>query len=284
MLNYVEVCFRTDVDSGEILAMLQGGEELGCWEKDGLVHIFWPEPQWTPAVLDDLERVLAAQNVDSKTAGLTIQIIPDTDWNATWAASLTPIRLGQRIRIRQSWHPPDSSFHGIELVIDPKRAFGTGYHATTQLVVEWLERNIHGGERVLDAGTGSGILAMTAIRLGAASALGIDNDPVAVECAREYSSANGFGPELELRVSTFEHCAAGEFDVVVANIDGKTLPLLCRWLPRLLKANGIACFSGLQQQDYEEISEALHQAGFVIKDRTAREEWLALMVAWANVP
>ena len=103
----------------------------------------------------------------------------------------------------------DPEFSGIELVIDPRRAFGTGYHATTQLVVEWLEAHVRGGGVVLDVGTGSGILAMTAIRLGAASALGVDNDPVAVECAREYAVLNGFGPELELRVASFEDLDAG---------------------------------------------------------------------------
>lgn len=278
-INYIEVTFHTDVDSGEILAMLQGGEELGCWEKDGDVHIFWPENQWNAEALEDLKHVLNGCDVDLQLANVTVQTVPDKDWNATWAASLTPIRLGQNFRIRQSWHTADDSFHGIELVIDPKRAFGTGYHATTQLVIEWLEKKIRGGERVLDVGTGSGILAMAAIRLGAASALGFDNDAIAVECAQEYARINGFGPELELRTATFEDCTVETFDVITANIDGKTLPKLCPYLPRLLKENGIACFSGLQQHDVEEITKALKQAGFVIKDQRHREEWLSLSIS-----
>jgi ribosomal protein L11 methyltransferase len=277
--NYIEVSFRTDVDSGEILAMLQGGEELGCWENDGVVHIFWPEPQWSTEALEDLKRILNVCGVDPQSADLTVQTVPDKDWNATWAASLTPICLGQKFRIRQSWHPVDDSFKGIELVIDPKRAFGTGYHATTQLVIEWLEKNIHGGERVLDVGTGSGILAMAAIRLGAASALGFDNDAIAVECAQEYARVNGFGPELELRTATFEECTVETFDVITANIDGRTLPGFCPYLTRLLKKNGIACFSGLQQHDLEEITEALHQAGLAIRDQKHREEWLSLSIS-----
>jgi ribosomal protein L11 methyltransferase len=277
--NYIEVTFRTAVDSGEILAMLQGGGDLGCWENDGVVHIFWPENQWNAEALEDLKQVLNVCDVDLQSADLIVQTVPDKDWNATWAASLTPILLGQNFRIRQSWHPADDSFKGIELVIDPKRAFGTGYHATTQLVIEWLEKNIRGGERVLDVGTGSGILAMAAIRLGAASAVGFDNDAIAVDCAQEYALMNGFGSELELRTATFEDCTVETFDVITANIDGKTLPKLCPHLSRLLKESGIACFSGLQQQDVEEIAEALHQAGFVINEQKNREEWLSLAIS-----
>ena len=278
--NYIEAVFRADVDSGEILAMLHGGEELGCWENDGVIHIFWPESRWSRETLEDLRRTMSVFGIDTEAAGLTINTVPDKDWNATWAASLTPIRLGRRIRVRQSWHSPEEGFDGIELVIDPRRAFGTGHHATTQLVVEWLEKRISGGERVLDVGTGSGILAMAAIKLGAASALGIDNDHVAVECAREYALVNGFGAELELRVGSFDDCVDGDFDIIVANIDGKTLPSLCPRLARLMKpgdpGEGRICLSGLQEHDLEEITAALNHAGFAVKMKTSREEWLAL--------
>jgi ribosomal protein L11 methyltransferase len=275
--NFIEVSIRTNVDLGELLAT-QDGETPGGWEKDGIIYIYWPEERWTAATLDDLKRALAGLGAEVGDADLEVRSIPDTDWNATWAASLHPIRLGRRLRIRQSWHPGDPDFDGIELVIDPKRAFGTGYHATTQMVVEWLENNIHSGERILDIGTGSGILAMTAIRLGAASALAVDNDPVALECAREYCEVNGFGSELELQVGSFEDLDSGRFEVVVANLDIRTLPLLCQALPQLLNPGGRVCLSGLQQQDYGEVEEALSAAGLRINTRMQREDWLALGV------
>jgi ribosomal protein L11 methyltransferase len=277
--NYVEVSIRADVDSGELLARLQDGETLGGWEKDGIIHIYWPEEKWTSAALDDLRSALAAMGIQAQESDVIIQEVPDKDWNATWAASLQPIRLGRRIRVRQSWHSIDPTFDGIELVIDPKRAFGTGYHATTQLVIEWLENQIRGGERILDVGTGSGILSMVTIRLGAASALAIDNDPVAVECAREYAAANGFGSELELRTASFEELGPGEFDVIVANIDGKTLPRFCGIMPQLLSLTGVACLSGLQEPDYEVIRDVLMKINFHVQLRFGREDWLALVVS-----
>jgi ribosomal protein L11 methyltransferase len=276
--DFVEVSLQAEVDSGELLARLRDSETLGCWEKDGCIHMYWPESQWTPWALADLKRALCEMGAEIAIPSLEIRHVQDQDWNATWAASLHPIRLGRRVRIRQSWHSPDADFEGVELVIDPKRAFGTGYHATTQLVIEWLEARIRGGERVLDVGTGSGILAMAAIRLGAASAMAIDNDPVALECAREYAAVNGFGPELDLRAESVADLKSGNFDVIVANLDGKTMPLLCATLASLMNAEGDACLSGLQPQDYEEIGDALTRAGLRIKSRLEREDWLSLVV------
>jgi len=117
---------------------------------------------------------------------------------------------------------------------------------------------------------------MIAIRLGAASALALDIDETALECAREYAAGNGFGSELEFRASSFEDLDSFGYDLILANIDGRTLPSLCPHMPRLLKANGIACFSGLQYQDYDEISGALSGAGFQITAHRQKGEWLAL--------
>jgi ribosomal protein L11 methyltransferase len=119
---------------------------------------------------------------------------------------------------------------------------------------------------------------MTAIRMGAASALGIDNDPVAVECAREYAAVNGFGLELDLRVASFDNLDAGKFDVIVANLDIRTLPRLCESLKRLMADGAVACLSGLQEQDYDEVADALQRQGFEIANRSQREDWLALSV------
>ena len=277
-MNFVEVCIQAGIDSGELLAMLEGGEALGAWESEGALHLYWPEDKWNPGTLADLERALALFGIEDTQDVIAIRSVPDQDWNAAWAASLQPIRLGRRLRVRQTWHAPDPALDGIELVIDPKRAFGTGYHATTQLVIEWLEENIHGGEHALDVGTGSGILAMAAIRLGAASALGIDNDPVAIECATEYVLVNGFGSALELRVSSFEDPNLAGFDVVLANLDIRTMPLLCPHLPRLLKVGGRACLSGLQPQDLDEVTQALTDSGLRIVSRADRSDWISLSI------
>jgi len=283
--NYVEVALKTDADSGELLGMLGESGLSGGWEEGGILRMYWPEERWNGTVLESVLGALKRLGAGDAGNAPSVTIVEDQDWNRTWAASLEPIRPGRRLRIRQSWHAPDPSFGGIELVLDPRRAFGTGYHATTQMVLQWLEDTITGGERVLDIGTGSGILSMAALRLGAASALAVDVDADAVECAREYAAANRFGGEIEFRVASFEALDGGGFDAVLANIDGRTLPSLCPHLPRFLKARGAACFSGLQKADYWEISNALKDAGFQIAAHRQMGEWIALEIAASpNVP
>jgi len=274
--KFVEVAIKAEIESGELLGTIKDSEYLGGWEETGVLHIYWPEDKWSDAVSVDLKQVL--DNLGLENAEVTVSVVEDQDWNATWAASLKPIRLGRNICIRQSWNHPDPAFDGIELVLDPKRAFGTGYHATTQLVVEWLEEQIKGGERILDIGTGSGILSMIAIRLGVASALAVDIDAIALDCARQYAEENGFGPELEFRSASFEDLGPNRYDMILANIDGRTLPTLSGFLADLLQEGGVVCYSGLQQHDFDEVAGALLKAGFTIIAQMQRDEWLALEI------
>ncbi len=276
--NYIEVTILSSVDSGELLGLLRDDRALGAWEGDGVLHIYWSERDWTPLLLEDLKQALSRMGAGKAGAPLEVQPVPDQDWNARWLQSLKPVHIGRRFRIRQSWYEPDPAFRGFELVIDPKRAFGSGYHATTQLVVEWLEENLRGGEHVLDLGTGTGILAMAAIRLGAAFALGIDEDPVAIECAQENAAANGFGAELKLAAGSLDKVGADCFDLAVANLDRNTILGLCGRLKCTLKKGGRVCLSGLQAEDFDDVAESLAAAGGRILSRLERGEWIALEV------
>jgi ribosomal protein L11 methyltransferase len=276
--DYVEVTIPASVDSGELLGMLQEGEALGAWEGDGVLHLYWPESCWSFGVLEELKKALSCLGAGGMESHIVVSALPDQDWNALWSMSVEPIRIGRRFRIRQSWYPPDPLFDGFELVIDPKRAFGTGYHATTQLIIEWLEEHLSPGAHLLDIGTGTGILAMAALRLGAAKALGIDNDPAAIECAGENAAANNFGPEIELRTGSLAVLANAKFDIIVANLDRNTVLCLYDRLKDCLIPGGKVCFSGLQIEDYSDISGALALVGGRIVERREREEWMAIEV------
>jgi ribosomal protein L11 methyltransferase len=220
---YIDVRLNTSVDPAELLGMLDSGESLGSCEIDGITHVYWPAAAWWPARLADLRRVLTILGEDPERVIREIVPVPDIDWNERSAESLQPTRVGRRLWIRQSWNSVALHAREIELIVDPGRAFGSGYHATTRMLLEWLEERIHGGERILDVGTGSGILAMAALRYGGASALAVDIDAEAIDCARGNALLNGFGPELQVIAESIENLGQSLFDLVVANLDRKSL-------------------------------------------------------------
>jgi ribosomal protein L11 methyltransferase len=201
-----------------------------------------------------------------------VHFLPDQDWNRQWAQSVKPFRLGSRIIIRPSWERIERKKEEIEIVLDPKQAFGTGHHATTSLLLEWLEEDVRGGESVLDVGTGTGLLAMVALRLGAARAVGLDNDHDAIDCARDYAAVNGFGPELSLQCGTLTTTLP--YDFVLANLDRRTLLDLAQ--PLAASTGRTLLVSGLLVDQRDEIVVAFSQRGLYVGRERTREAWLAM--------
>jgi ribosomal protein L11 methyltransferase len=206
-----------------------------------------------------------------------LQLVTHQDWNAQWAASVKPIRIGRRIGIRPSWTTMELPEAGIEIVLDPKQAFGTGHHATTHLLIEWLEDvSWLTGYRVLDVGTGSGILSMVALRLGALSALGIDCDAVAIDCAKDYALVNGFTKELDLRPCRINELADQSFEIIVANIDRKTILEISPEFSRFRSSATQLFLSGLLEEDASDIVEQFTSQGWTQEAIREREGWIAL--------
>src|SRR5713101_9269857 len=131
--------------------VIQGGWE----EKGGVIHLYWPKSQWRMEARARLNSILQGVDPDALTErDIRVEELPDQDWNQQWAQSVRPIRIGRRIVIRPSWEPVVLQAQDIEIVLDPKQAFGTSHHATTRMLLEWLEDFVHGGES--RAGCGGG--------------------------------------------------------------------------------------------------------------------------------
>ncbi len=278
--EWIDVSFRSDVDAAELLGFLADPFVQGSWQDAGTIHIYWPSQRWSQDHVVRLRQVLQQmEGREQPEADILVQSLPHQDWNQQWAQSVRPIRIGKRIVIRPSWEPVALQAQDIEIVLDPKQAFGTGHHATTGMLLEWLEDLIQGGESVLDVGTGSGILAMVALRLGAASALGVECDPVAVDCARDYGTENGFGNHLEFRCGTLEEVdrqGALRPDLVLANLDCQTLLLLCDALARYANHGARLLLSGILLDQEREIVEAFSKVGAILCQRREQEGWVAL--------
>jgi ribosomal protein L11 methyltransferase len=284
--GWIDVQIRTVVDPAELLGLLADPVIQGGWEDQGLIHLYWPKPQWSLAARARLCGVLQEcdPNVSSE-EDIRVEELPDQDWNRQWAELVRPIRIGRRIVIRPSWESVVLQAQDIEIVLDPKQAFGTGHHATTRMLLEWLEDLIHGGESVLDVGTGSGILAMVALRLGAGSALGVECDPVAVDCARDYARENGFGSALEFRCGRLQDVdRQGTLrpDVVLANLDRQTLVQLSDALARYLGHGARLLLSGILLEQEEEMIEMFSKVGALVVQRREQEGWVAVDLLMAE--
>ncbi len=284
--GWIDVQIRTAVDAAELLGMLADPAIQGGWEDEGIVHFYWSKPQWSQEACARLTSILRGVDPDASVErDIRVEELPDQDWNRQWAESVRPIRIGRRIVIRPSWESVALLSGEIEIVLDPKQAFGTGHHATTRMIVEWLEDRVHGGEFVLDVGAGSGILAMVALRLGAASALGVECDPVAVDCARNYAAENKFGDQLEFRCGRLESVDRHRTlrpDLVLANLDRHTLLLLCDELTRYVNHGARLLLSGILLEQEREIVEAFSKAGAVVFQRREEEGWVALELLLAE--
>jgi ribosomal protein L11 methyltransferase len=279
--DWVDVCIPAELDAGELLGMLDDPAVQGAWEDAGTIHLYWPGDQWNGDRLASVRSVLSRMSRASEAeSSLSVNRLPAQDWNQQWAQSVKPLRIGRRLVIRPSWEPVVLQPDEIEIILDPKQAFGTGHHATTRMLLEWLQDDIRGGEVVLDVGAGSGILAMAALRLGAVSAVGVECDPVAVECARDYASQNGFGQELELVCGMLSDLVERvRPDLVLANLDRQTLLALADDLAAYGTAGARLLCSGLLVDQEAEVAARYSKFGLYPTNRREQDGWVALELA-----
>lgn len=178
----------------------------------------------------------------------TIATLPDNDWVRLTQSQFHPIRISQRLWIVPTWHDPQDPA-AINITLDPGLAFGTGSHPTTRLCLRWLDQNLQGGESVLDYGCGSGILAIAALKLGAASAVGVDVDAQAVQSSQDNARAN----QADARFFLPEHAPSHPADIVVANILTNPLKVLAPLLASLTRSGGKIVLSGVLGEQAAEV-------------------------------
>ena len=161
---------------------------------------------------------------------------------------------------------------GVE-ILDPGLAFGTGGHETTSLCLEALDERVKGGERVLDIGTGSGILAIAALKLGAASAEGVDIDPVAVRTAGENAALNGVADQLTVLVGDLSDKASGTYDIITANIVANAILSLAPAVPGLMAEDAVFIASGIIDSRKDEVIAGLEAAGLAVQEVKEKRGW-----------
>jgi len=208
----------------------------------------------------------------------TFTPILDRDWTAGWKESIPVLHLGRRVVIKPSWREYVVQPDELLLEMDPGLAFGTGLHPTTQLCVEALEDLVQPGMRVLDLGTGTGVLALVAAKLGAADVLAIDNDVNAVAVARRNARANAVAHQV--RVLHGSLAEVGEpYDMVVANILAHVIvAMAASGLDTRIRRGGTLVASGILAEQVDEVTAALTAHGLSVVERRQRDDWTALVV------
>jgi ribosomal protein L11 methyltransferase len=200
-----------------------------------------------------LPPALAAAGYDAAQA-FAVATVADQDWVRAVQADFQPVHVSPRVWVVPTWHaPPDAA--AINLIIDPGLAFGTGTHPTTRLCLEWLDRHVQAGWQVLDYGCGSGILAIAAMKLGAAAATAIDIDPAAVLAARENAMQN----QTALQVEGADYAVTAQYDAVIANILANPLKMLAPLLARATKQGGRIILSGILEHQADEVIECYRE-------------------------
>ena len=197
--------------------------------------------------------------------------VEQEDWQNGWRKYYHPMDIGSRLAIVPSWQEYDTD--RVKLILDPGLAFGTGGHETTSLCLEALDERVRGGERVLDIGTGSGILAIAALKLGAGSAEGVDIDPVAVRTAGENAALNGVADKLTVLVGDLSDKASGRYDIITANIVANAIISLAPAVPGLMAENATFIASGIIDSRKDEVIAGLEQAGLAVVEVKEKRGW-----------
>ncbi len=215
--------------------------------------------------------------------------VEDRDWEEAWKAHFKPLLVGSRLRIQPAWLPSPSDGR-LPVFIDPGMAFGTGSHPSTQLCLEYLEENVQPGDLMADLGSGSGILSIAAIRLGAGRCLAFDTDASTVSVCEDNAQRNGVAGQLEASV--------GSLPELKAELRGKALPrllvaniflsvlmgMLGDGLDQVLAQDGRLILSGILQPQMDELLEQAAHFGLRTVDVRTREDWVAFLMDIENPP
>ena len=200
-----------------------------------------------------------------------IETLDDNDWVRLTQSQFEPIPISSRLWIVPSWHTA-SDPNAINIVLDPGLAFGTGSHPTTRLCLRWLNSNLQGGENVLDYGCGSGILAIAAMKLGAAHATGVDVDFQAVSASRDNAIANQVG---NVQFYLPDDAPQSTYDLVIANILTNPLRLLAPLLAKATRPGGQIVLSGILEEQAQEVM-SIYQPWFDLSDPIFEDGWSCL--------
>ncbi|WP_188316211.1 50S ribosomal protein L11 methyltransferase [Chitinophaga agrisoli] len=267
-MSHIAVTIPCTTELADVLvAELSAAGYEGFEERPGQVIAYIPVADFDEPSLDSL--------LQSYQLTYTKEEIKQENWNALWESNFEPVMVDDFCGIRAGFHPPFEQALQYEIVITPKMSFGTGHHATTFSVIQLMRQLDFSGKRVFDFGTGTGILAILAAKMGAAQLDAIDIDDWAVENSLENVAGNQTGNINIWRADSLQELT-GPYDVILANINRNILLQFMPDMRRLLAPGGHLLLSGIMTEDGPAILESANAQGLTLQQQVGKDNWLAM--------
>jgi ribosomal protein L11 methyltransferase len=278
MKNYTVIIVKADPFEPEILSgFLWDAEPSGIEELDNSLKVFFEsndpiKSETVKNILEEIkmENIISEYSIDST-------VFEDQNWNEEWEKGIQVIRVTDKIVIKPTFREYLPQPDELVITIDPKMSFGTGEHQTTKLILTLLEKYVSPGIKILDVGSGTAVLAITAIKLGASVGTAIDNDLWCLDNGIENASLNDVHELLNIRLGEIKDIEEMDYDLILANIQRNILIPIAPEISARVKEGGIIILSGLLIDDEKSIVEQYGKFSCSLIDKRVMDEWIALV-------
>lgn len=284
MTNYIEFTITSNPFVPEILqGVLWELSISGIQEEENFIKVFCEEGSDVSEkkIIELLEKIRQEKVIESFV--VSEKILENKNWNEEWEKSREVIEVSDRIVIKPSFKEYSPKPKQIIITIDPKMSFGTGEHQSTKLSLQYLEKYVKSGMKILDVGTGTGILAIASVKLGASKVIAIDNDEWSYQNSIENCKMNNVEEKVDIRLCEIKDVGEKDFDLITANIQKEILISIKPEIHKRIKKNGVVILAGLLISDKDEIQKEYKKLDFKIIEASRIDEWLALVFQKVDV-
>ncbi len=250
----------------------------GIWQQENQFTVYFPDALWNQRLYEQLLILLRRTIEPFRSSDLEIKRVQPENWNESWKQNFKPLRMGTHLLILPDWETPPQDEATVAITIAPKMAFGTGHHETTRLLLEMMEQELRPEWTVLDAGTGSGILAIYAANRGCKHVTAFDMDKWAIENGRENSRLNQCEDCINFIHGELNLVEPIPFDLIVANINRNVLIGLAPKWHIYSRPGGLLMLSGILGEDVSLITKTYNDEGWRLSRQTDLNEWSALLL------
>ena len=272
MAGYTKLSVSTTEEQGEILAAYLAEYPFDSFDYEkGLFNAYAPTEE-----LEGCRAEVKSLLEEEGFIDYFFEEIEAQNWNAVWESDFDEVEVRGEVFIRAPFHKERPDYKGLEIIIQPKMSFGTGHHCTTQLMIESMLDGSPEGKRVLDMGSGTGVLAIVAAKLGAESVLAVEIDDMAEESVRENIALNGVAEKIESICGDASAIEGRAFDIVLANINRNILLADMEAYDKTLTAGGHLVLSGFLAEDVDILVEKAASLGYKLAKRRTNDIWRSL--------